>query len=66
MKLAKALFILQKIADREVQLRQIVIDIDEHALYRELTRRWFVWSGKRWIKARRITENNRSSFPSFP
>ena len=67
MKLAKALFLLRKIADREEQLRQIVSDVDEPAIYRALHRRWFVWSGKRWFKIQPITQNHTSSaFPPLP
>ena len=53
MKLAKALFILRKIADREYHLRQIVNDVDERTIYRALQHRWFVWSDKRWFKIQR-------------
>ena len=64
MKLAKALFILRKIADREHHLKQIVSDVDERAIYCALQRRWFVWSGKRWIKLQPITQgHNPSAFP---
>ena len=64
MKLAKALSILRKIADRERHLRQIVIEVNEHAIYRALHRRWFVWSGKHWIKLQPITQNDHpSAFP---
>lgn len=50
MKLAIAIYILGKIAIRDIRLRQMVADVDERAIYREMKRRWFVWSGKRWIK----------------
>ena len=64
MKLAKALFILRKIADRERHLRQIVSDVDEPAIYRALHRRWFAWSGKRWLNLQPITQNEHpSAFP---
>ena len=60
MKLAKALFVLRKIADRERHLRQIVSDVDEPAIYRALHCRWFVWSGKRWLKVQLIPQNDQS------
>jgi hypothetical protein len=52
MKLNSALFILRKIMDREVQ--RMVSEVDERAIYREMARRWFAWTGKRWIAVKRF------------
>ena len=59
MKLDAALYILRKIAAREIRLREMVFNVDEQAIYAEMSRRWFAWSGQKWIQTRPIALPNR-------
>jgi len=52
MKLNQAMFILSKVAGLKVQ--RMVMLVDEQVIYREMARRWFVWTGSRWISIKRI------------